>query len=234
METTYFDTNNKTTKGLLIKILYAKLPLSIQVHPDDKFAKILENEHNGKSESWYILEANEQSKIVLGLKNYDLENIKNTIEFNLWKNLLSEIKINKNDFYDIPAGLVHGLGVPGGAEIKVIEVQQPSDITYRFFDYNRKNNDGYLRELHINKALKVIKNIKINSTLKIIKNPNNGLVSYKNHYSIQTPLNKQSEILKAWNNGYLITYNNQEYCCYEIEKGESFLKNSIFFVETIN
>ncbi|WKX02749.1 class I mannose-6-phosphate isomerase [Candidatus Mycoplasma mahonii] len=156
METTFED-GKLTTHGPLIKIIQANRPLSVQVHPDDDFAKELENEENGKTESWYILNHDPDAKIVIGLKHYDEQIIRKKISDGLFEDNLKFINVKIGDFFNIPAGLVHGIG----AGIKVLEVQQPSDTTYRYFDYNRLEN-GKPRELHIDKAIKVQKKLAYN------------------------------------------------------------------------
>lgn len=147
-ETTLED-GSKTTHGPLVKIINATQPLSVQVHPDDKLAMELENEKNGKSESWYVLDHKPNATLVLGLSTYDNEKIKEALKNKTFNNLLKQVEIKKGDFINVPAGLVHGIG----AGITVLEVQQPSEITYRYYDYDRLEN-GQLRELHIDKALR--------------------------------------------------------------------------------
>ena len=151
---TKLENGEKTFRGPLVKIIQANMPLSVQVHPDDEFAMELEKQPNGKSESWFILESKPSSKIVTGLKNYDPEFIRAKLEDGTFENNLLKAKAEPGDFFDIPAGLVHGIG----ADIKLLEVQQPSDVTYRYFDYNRLEN-GKPRELHVEKALKVQKDL---------------------------------------------------------------------------
>lgn len=152
-ETTLED-GQITDKGPLVKIIQANMPLSVQVHPDDKFAMELENQPNGKSESWFILESHKDSTIVTGLKNYDPEFIRQELASGKFEDNLLKAPAAPGDFFDIPAGLVHGIG----ANIKLLEVQQPSDVTYRYYDYDRLEN-GKPRELHVEKALKVQKDI---------------------------------------------------------------------------
>ena len=136
----------------MIKIIKADQPLSVQVHPDDYWAKKLENEPNGKSESWFVLDCKENSEVIIGLTTYDETKIREHINNKTFGSILKRTKVKKGDFYNIEAGLVHGIG----GNIKVLEVQQPSDITYRYYDYDRLQ-DGKLRELHIEKALKTQK-----------------------------------------------------------------------------
>ncbi|MEE3928080.1 class I mannose-6-phosphate isomerase [Mycoplasmopsis ciconiae] len=151
-------TKTKTKNSPLIKIIYAKEPLSVQVHPDDDFAKELENQSNGKSESWLILNKTKNAAIINGLKVNDVNLIQENLSQESLENVFNVEFIKKGDFIDIPAGKVHGVGFANSGEITLLEVQQNSDITYRLYDYNRKDNEGKPRELHISKALKVIKN----------------------------------------------------------------------------
>ncbi|MCR8613040.1 MAG: class I mannose-6-phosphate isomerase [Mycoplasma sp.] len=141
-------------EGPLIKIIKATDNLSLQIHPDDKMALELENEPNGKSECWYVLDSEPGAKLIVGLKTNDLNEIKKAIENDEWNDLIKKQVVKKGDFINIPSGLVHGIG----AGVKVLEVQQPSDVTYRFYDYNRLEN-GKPRELHIEKGLKSLKDV---------------------------------------------------------------------------
>lgn len=132
---------------LLIKLINAKENLSIQVHPDDDYAKIIEGEM-GKTEIWYVLEAFEGSSLVVGTKeSCTIEEFKLAIETGNLEKYLNTIPVKKGDVYFIQSGLIHAIG----AGIIIVEIQQNSDTTYRVYDYNRG------RELHIEKALKVVK-----------------------------------------------------------------------------
>ena len=134
---------------LLIKLLDARDILSIQVHPGNELAK---ERHNalGKSEMWYILDAQPEAKIYSGFsrpinKEIFLEQLnKNAIE-----EIINKEIVKSGQSYYIPAGLVHSIG----AGIVLAEIQQTSDITYRVFDWNRKRKDGEPRELNIDLAL---------------------------------------------------------------------------------
>ncbi|NQZ65830.1 MAG: class I mannose-6-phosphate isomerase [Mycoplasmatales bacterium] len=144
----------ETKEGPLIKIIKADRPLSVQVHPDDKIAKELENEPNGKSECWYVLEKSPKSEFVVGINLFDKEKIRESLLKKDFQKHLIKINPNVGDFINVPAGLVHGVG----AESKVLEIQQPSDTTYRFYDYDRLEN-GKPRELHIEKSLHSLKDL---------------------------------------------------------------------------
>ena len=131
---------------ILNKIIKANDTLSVQVHPDDEFSRKYEND-NGKTECWYILEAKEDASIICGLKEgHDKESLAEIIEKNEIENHLEKISVRPGDMIYIPSGTVHA--IEGG--IKLIEVQQSSDITYRIYDWGRN------REMHIEKSLKVI------------------------------------------------------------------------------
>ena len=137
---------------LLIKIIDAKSDLSIQVHPDNAYAKEHENGSLGKTECWYILDSEPGTQIVIGHHAKDKEELMQMVEEKRWKDLIREVPVKKGDFYQIDPGCVHA--IKGGTVI--LETQQSSDITYRVYDYDRKWN-GKLRELHVKQSLDVIK-----------------------------------------------------------------------------
>jgi mannose-6-phosphate isomerase len=136
---------------LLVKILDASQDLSVQVHPDDRYASIHHPGESGKSECWFIIEAEPGSEIILGhnarSKNELIEKINN----NQWDQLLNKIKVQAGDFFYIPSGTIHALG----KGIVVYEAQQNSDVTYRLYDYDRTDSLGNKRELHVNRAVEV-------------------------------------------------------------------------------
>ena len=131
---------------ILVKIINAKKTLSVQVHPDDEYAMKNENS-KGKTECWYVLEADKGATLVSGIKKgLDKESLSKIISDNKIEECLEFIDIKRGDFIYIPSGTVHAIG--GG--IKVIEVQQNSNITYRLYDWGRD------REVHIEKSIDVI------------------------------------------------------------------------------
>ena len=136
---------------LLIKIIDAKDDLSIQVHPDDDYAKVHENGSLGKTECWYILDFKENATIVIGHNAKTKEELSGMIHEGRWSEFIREIPIKKGDFLQIDPGTVHA--IKGGTLI--LETQQNSDITYRVYDYDRLSN-GKPRELHIDKSIDVI------------------------------------------------------------------------------
>ena len=138
---------------LLIKFIDAKSPLSVQVHPNDVLAK---ERHNclGKSEMWYVVEAEENATLTLGFNaavsraQFEQHQKENTLE-----KILHKVHVKKGDVVSVPAGLLHAIG--GG--VLLAEIQQASDITYRVFDHNRiDEKTGAKRELHHELALDAI------------------------------------------------------------------------------
>jgi mannose-6-phosphate isomerase class I len=136
---------------LLIKIIDAKDDLSIQVHPDDEYAKKNENGSLGKTECWYILDCKEDQDIVIGHNAATKEDLVSMVSNKEWNKLIRTLPIKKGDFFQINPGTVHA--IKGGTLI--LETQQNSDITYRVYDYDRLT-DGKPRELHIDKSIDVI------------------------------------------------------------------------------
>ncbi len=137
---------------LLIKLIDARDVLSIQVHPDDKIAGERHNAY-GKTEMWYVLEAEEGAKLFSGFRNPTTkEEYLDHLEKGTLSCLLNEEKPVKGDVFFIPAGRVHAIG--GG--LVLAEIQQTSDITYRIYDWGRTGLDGKPRELHTDLAVDVI------------------------------------------------------------------------------
>lgn len=137
---------------LLVKIIDAKDDLSIQVHPDDAYAKKNENGSLGKTECWYILDCNENADLIIGHNAKDKEELQQMIHNREWNRLIRKVPIKKGDFFQIEPGTVHAIT----AGTLILETQQNSDVTYRLYDYDRLSN-GVPRELHIEKSIDVIK-----------------------------------------------------------------------------
>ncbi len=136
---------------LLVKIIDAKTDLSIQVHPDDAYAKKHEKGSLGKQECWYIIDCDEDATIVIGHNAKDKTELREMVDGGRWSDLIREIPIKKGDFFQIDAGTLHA--IKGGTMI--LETQQSSDITYRVYDYDRLS-DGKPRQLHKEQSLDVI------------------------------------------------------------------------------
>lgn len=141
---------------LLIKFIDARDKLSIQVHPDEEYAN-KKHDKNGKNEMWYIMEADENAKLLVGLKEgVDKNKLKEAIENkkNI-EDMFNYFDVKKGDAFYIPNGCIHA--IMGNSLIA--EIQTPSDVTYRLYDWNRVDKNGNSRELHIEDSFNVIKDI---------------------------------------------------------------------------
>ena len=136
---------------MLIKLIDAKENLSVQVHPSDAYALKHENSF-GKTEMWYIVDAEDGAGIYLGFKkDVTQEAYEKAIENNTLTELLNFFEVKAGDCYFIPSGTIHAIA----SGCMICEIQQNSNLTYRVYDYGRKDKDGNTRELHVEKALKV-------------------------------------------------------------------------------
>ncbi|AIO18625.1 Putative mannose-6-phosphate isomerase YvyI [Candidatus Izimaplasma bacterium HR1] len=135
---------------ILVKIIDARDNLSIQVHPNDDYAKQFKS--LGKEECWYVLDTNEYTEIIIGHKAKTKEELHKAIDQDRIEDLVNAFPIKKGDFFYINAGTLHAIC----KGTTLLEVQQSSDITYRVYDYNRLQDDGTLREIHKGKAKDVI------------------------------------------------------------------------------
>lgn len=185
---------------ILNKIIKAEQTLSVQVHPNDDYAKRVENA-NGKTECWYILEAKEGATLVSGIKKgLNSEKLREIISEGKLEDYLERINIKRGDFIYIPAGTVHAIE----AGVKLIEVQQNSNITYRLHDWGRG------REVHIEKSLDVIDYEGKNSGGKIEK-----------FDKLETPYFKVEKIIV--HNNYVDRV-NESFHSYIVISGEGLVK----------
>jgi len=159
---------------LLFKYLDAREDLSIQVHPNDELAKKRHNSF-GKTEMWYVLQADTDSKLIVGFKEDSnagayLENLKNKTLLSI----LDNVKVEVGDVFFLETGTVHAIG----AGLVIAEIQQTSDITYRLYDFDRVDAAGNHRELHVDLALDAINYKKIDTYKKYSKelNQSNSMV----------------------------------------------------------
>ena len=136
---------------LLIKLIDAHDRLSVQVHPNDAYARAA-GLPAGKTEMWYVLDAKEGAELVYGIENVAKETLRKAAEEGKLEPYLKRKKVRKGDVFFIPAGLVHAIG----DGILIAEVQQNSNTTYRLYDYDRRDKDGKARPLHIEEALRVL------------------------------------------------------------------------------
>lgn len=144
----------RTTEELpiLLKLIDAKQDLSIQVHPDDTYAATYEDGQLGKSEMWYILDAEPGAELIYGLRhNMDKHSLHQSIIKGTIEKYVQKIPVQKDDVFYVKAGIIHAIG----AGVLLAEIQENSDLTYRLYDYGRVGQDGKARELHVKKALDV-------------------------------------------------------------------------------
>lgn len=146
-----FGDRSEPVFPLLTKILDANDWLSVQVHPDDAYGLKHEGEL-GKTECWYIIAADEGAEIIYGHNAKSKEELREQIESKNWDQLLTKIKVKAGDFFYVPSGTMHAIG----SGILILETQQSSDTTYRVYDFDRKDDAGNLRELHLEKSIDVL------------------------------------------------------------------------------
>lgn len=160
---------------LLIKILDAEDELSVQVHPDDAYGMKHEGEL-GKTECWYIIDAEPGAEIIYGHHAKTREELAEMIQEGRWDDLLKKIPVKKGDFFYVPSGTIHAIG----KGIMILETQQSSDTTYRVYDYDRKDANGNTRELHIQQSIDVttVPAITPQIQMKEVRKGNSSIVTY--------------------------------------------------------
>lgn len=160
---------------LLVKILDAADDLSVQVHPNDQFAREVEGVPFGKTECWYVLSAEEGAELVLGHYAKTKEELAEMIDQGQWDKLLRRVKVKAGDFVYVPSGTIHAIG----KGIVILETQQSSDITYRVYDYDRKDAANNKRELHLERSKQVTTVPHQDAEVKQTETVNGGLVEKK-------------------------------------------------------
>ena len=139
---------------VLIKLIDACQDLSVQVHPDDAYAREHENGESGKTECWYVVDCEEGAALAYGLnREMTKEEFRASIENGTLLDYVQLVPVHKGDVFFIEAGTLHAIG----AGILIAEIQQSSNLTYRVYDYDRVDDNGNPRELHIDKAVDVTK-----------------------------------------------------------------------------
>ena len=137
---------------LLIKFIDARQELSIQVHPTDELAQ-KRGKLRGKTEMWYIMDSDENAKLRAGMKEkITPEQYKQMVEDDTITEAIAEYKVKEGDCFFLPAGRIHSIGTG----CFLAEIQQTSDVTYRIYDFKRKDKDGNYRELHTEEAAECI------------------------------------------------------------------------------
>lgn len=148
----YIGTKANGVFPILAKFIDAKKDLSVQVHPDDEYARENEND-NGKTEMWHIIDAEEGASLIYGFKHkVTKEILERAIERGELDKHLQKVEVHKGDLYFVPAGTVHGIG----KGILLAEIQESSNVTYRVYDYDRVDKNGKKRPLHFDKAVQVM------------------------------------------------------------------------------
>ena len=222
---------------LLFKFLDAREDLSIQVHPDDELAK---KRHNslGKTEMWYVIQADEDARIIVGFKEKSsskeyLQHLGNKT----LSTILEEIPVKKGGVFILETGTIHAIG----AGILIAEIQQTSDITYRIYDFDRKDAQGNTRELHNDLALEAINYNKIDAKKKYNKtiNTSNEVVNCPYFTTNFIPLdgemtfNENSTTFKVFmctEGKFDLVYNNEKQT---FKKGETVLLPAVITQYTL-
>ncbi|GEQ86870.1 mannose-6-phosphate isomerase [Patiriisocius marinistellae] len=178
----YNDFGNKFP--LLFKFIDAAEDLSVQLHPDDALAHSRHNSF-GKTEMWYIMDAEEKARLIIGFKDGTDKEIyqKHISEGTITKILVSEA-VTKGDCYFIAPGTVHAIG----AGVVLAEIQQTSDITYRIYDWDRPDLDGKMRQLHTDKAIDAIKYDIVDAKISIVEEKNSAVLLKKSDFFITNKL----------------------------------------------
>ncbi|MFT9486214.1 MAG: mannose-6-phosphate isomerase, class I [Tepidibacillus sp.] len=202
---------------LLVKILDANDDLSIQVHPNDEYANHYENGELGKTECWYVIDCNENAELIYGHHAKNKEELTEMIEKQEWNQLLRKISIQSGDFIYVPSGTVHAL-TKGTV---VLEIQQSSDATYRIYDYDRLDDKGQLRELHLDKAIDVIQVPHQDYLIQPVKTENQGLI-------ITTFIKNETFTVQKWGiKGKAQSIQNQSFMLFSVLNGNGeIVKNS--------
>ena len=180
---------------LLFKFIDAREDLSIQVHPNDELAKERHNSF-GKTEMWYVMQADEGARIVVGFKeNSSKEEYVENLENKSLLSILKEVPVKAGDVFFLETGTIHAIG----AGIVIAEIQQTSDITYRVYDWDRVDAEGKSRELHIDLALDAI-NYNTTDTEKIYskeENKSNPVVNCPYFITNYFPVNGAVSVEKS-------------------------------------
>ncbi len=212
---------------LLFKFLDASEDLSIQVHPNDEMAQKRHNSF-GKTEMWYIIQADDNARNIIGFKEKSSpEEYVQKLENKELLSILKEEKVQPGDVYFLETGTVHAIG----KGIVLAEIQQTSDITYRIYDWDRTDNSGNPRELHLDMALDVINynQLQTRKDYSKTKNQENTIVQ-SNYFTVnyipldgKLAINKATDCFRVYmctDGSFSVLYNNKKY---EFQKGSTVL-----------
>jgi mannose-6-phosphate isomerase len=214
---------------ILIKFIDAAKDLSIQVHPNDELAK-QRHQSFGKTEMWYVIQADKQANLIVGFKEgVTQEHFQEALKKQQLESLLNYHKVQKGAAFLIPTGTIHAIG----AGVMLAEIQQTSDVTYRVYDFNRKDKDGNTRELHTELALdalnyqgvdgfKQVYREEVNKSNSIVDSPYfiTKYLPIKDVYEMDLSQRDSFTILMAVNGNSKIKYGVKTY---ELNYGETIL-----------
>lgn len=212
---------------LLFKFLDASQDLSIQLHPNDELAKKRHNSF-GKTEMWYVMQADKDARIIVGFKkDSSADEYLQHLESKTLVSILDEVPVKQGDVFFLETGTIHAIG----AGIVIAEIQQTSDVTYRIYDFDRKDAQGNTRELHIDLALEAINYNKVDAKreYKTTHNTSNNAVECPYFTTNVIPLdgtlifNKDGAsftVFMCTEGEFKLVYNNQKYM---FTKGETVL-----------
>lgn len=208
---------------LLIKFIDAKENLSVQLHPDDVLAKKRHNSF-GKTEMWYIMQADEGCGIIVGFKDgVSVEDYENSLKNNSIEDLLNFEEVNPGDTFFIKPGLIHAIG----KGVVLAEIQQTSDITYRVYDYNRIDDEGNSRQLHTEEAKEAI-DFEANDEYKIdyTSKENNKTSLVENQYfkTKQIKLSQELTLDYSSTDSFVIYMNIEGNTKVSTDRGDEVLK----------
>lgn len=198
---------------LLTKILDANDDLSVQVHPDDAYALANVGEQ-GKTECWYVLDCEEDTEMVFGHNAQTKAELINCIENNEWDKLLRRVKIKKGDFFYVQAGTIHAL-CKGSL---ILETQQSSDTTYRVYDYNRCDQQGKLRHLHIKEAIEV-------TTVPHVDYPLSITTKEETNSKITTFVREKYFTVEKWEINGVFNKRNDNFLLVSVINGEGYINH---------
>lgn len=214
---------------ILIKFIDAKKDLSVQLHPDDVLAHKRHNSF-GKTEMWYVMDADKEAKLIIGFnKEVTKEEYKKSVKNDTLLELLNYETVHAGDTFFISPGKIHAIG----AGVLLAEIQQTSDVTYRVFDFNRKDKDGNYRELHTELAIdaidfkqkkdfEVIYSSESNAATELVACPyfTTQLLHLTENMTIETSQRDSFTILVCVDGRAVV---ENEYGVAEIQKGETLL-----------
>lgn len=209
--------------SVLVKLIDAKENLSVQVHPDNDYARKYEGD-NGKTEVWYIVDCEENASLIYGFKEkLTREEFRKAIEENFLLEKVNTVPVKKGDVFLIRSGTLHAIG----KGCLIAEIQQSSNVTYRVYDYDRRDDNGNSRELHIEKALDVTNLLA--AEIPFQKREKNGILCKCEYFTLSCEdisgsgiehLNDDSftHVMILEGRGEIISENDS----HTVEKGESF------------